>query len=80
MQLARSSVSSMLNMKLTPNLIIYSAAISACENGGQWQLELSLLSSMPNMKVTLDVVSYSTASSAWARCCAVRSARCSPRV
>ena len=39
--------------------ITYSAAISACEKGGEWALALSLLSSMPRMQVTHNEISYS---------------------
>ena len=37
---------SMHRRGLAPNVISYSAAISACEKGGQWQRALSLLRSM----------------------------------
>ncbi|CAE8615408.1 unnamed protein product, partial [Polarella glacialis] len=51
-------------MKVIPNEISYSAAISACEKGGQWQLALSLLSSMPVMKAIPNEISYNAAISA----------------
>ncbi|CAK0890906.1 unnamed protein product [Prorocentrum cordatum] len=42
----------------------YSAGISACEKGEQWQQALSLLSEMSERKVDLDVVSCSACVSA----------------
>ena len=46
------------------NVISYSAAISACEKGGQWQHALALLQTMCNGRVWPDTVSYGAAISA----------------
>ncbi|CAE8675225.1 unnamed protein product [Polarella glacialis] len=46
------------------NVYHCSAAISACEKGGQWQLALNLLSLMPNAKVVPNDFTYSSAISA----------------
>ena len=54
----------MPNIKVTPNEIGYSAAISACEKVGHWQLALSLLRGRPNIKVIIDKISYNAAISA----------------
>ncbi|CAE8597308.1 unnamed protein product [Polarella glacialis] len=54
----------MLEGRLEVNVFHCSAAISACEKGGQWQLALSLLRTMPDMRVTPNEVSYSAAISA----------------
>eukprot|EP00913_Durusdinium_trenchii_P025930 g24331.t1 len=51
--------------KLRPNVIIYSAGISACEKGGNWELALNLLSTaMPRAKVQPNAFSYNAAISA----------------
>eukprot|EP00959_Pyramimonas_sp_CCMP1952_P136547 2857767-Pyramimonas_sp.AAC.1 len=42
----------------------YSAGISACEKGEQWQRALALLSGMCEMKLAADIISYSAAISA----------------
>ena len=39
-------------------LVIYSAGISACEKGEQWQRALSLLSEMWEAKLEPDVISF----------------------
>ncbi len=49
---------------LTPNVISYSAATSACEKGGQWQRALELLEGMSRRALRPDVISYSAAMSA----------------
>eukprot|EP00933_Yihiella_yeosuensis_P059746 TRINITY_DN6135_c0_g1_i9.p1 TRINITY_DN6135_c0_g1~~TRINITY_DN6135_c0_g1_i9.p1 ORF type:complete len:145 (+),score=13.01 TRINITY_DN6135_c0_g1_i9:237-671(+) len=46
---------------LRKNEISYSAAISACEKGGQWQTALNLLSLMHQSRVVPNVISYSAA-------------------
>ena len=48
---------------LTPNVISYSAAMSACEKGGQWQRALELLEGMPQRALKPDVISYNAATS-----------------
>ena len=45
-------------------MISFSAAISACEKGGQWQRVLSLLEDICRAGKALDVISFSTAISA----------------
>ena len=42
-----------------PTSVSYSAGISACEKGGQWQQALLLLSEMWLAKLKPDVISYS---------------------
>ncbi|CAK0887382.1 unnamed protein product [Prorocentrum cordatum] len=64
----------MWEAKLEPNVISYSAGISACEKGGQWQAALTLLSEMRRAlallsemweaKLEPDVISYSAGISA----------------
>ena len=49
---------------LTPNAISYSAAISACEKGQQWQRALELLEEMKAAGVAPNVISYNAAISA----------------
>eukprot|EP00933_Yihiella_yeosuensis_P031303 TRINITY_DN2485_c0_g1_i2.p1 TRINITY_DN2485_c0_g1~~TRINITY_DN2485_c0_g1_i2.p1 ORF type:complete len:124 (-),score=17.26 TRINITY_DN2485_c0_g1_i2:130-501(-) len=58
------SVSLMPQSKEVPDAISYSAAISACEKGGQWQLALNLLSLMPQSKIVPDAICYNAAISA----------------
>ncbi|CAK0888168.1 unnamed protein product [Prorocentrum cordatum] len=47
-----------------PDIIGYSAGISACEKGGQWQQALSLLSGMRERKLEPNVIFYSAGVSA----------------
>ena len=49
---------------LTPNEISYSAAISACEKGKQWEEALRLLQQMTCRALTPNEISYSAAISA----------------
>jgi pentatricopeptide repeat protein len=49
---------------VAPNVISFSAAISACEKGGQWQRALALLDEMRAKGVAPDVISFSAAISA----------------
>ena len=46
--------------KLSPNALSYSAAISACEKGGQWQLALTLFMEMQKAlsQIGQDDISY----------------------
>ena len=46
---------------LVPNVISYSAAISACEKGEQWQEALGLLAKMQKGEWVLKVISHSAA-------------------
>eukprot|EP00435_Cladocopium_sp_Y103_P018947 s3611_g4.t1 len=50
--------------KISPNVICYSAVISACEKGGQWEQALSLFQAMPKAQISPNVISYSAAISA----------------
>eukprot|EP00975_Prorocentrum_lima_P018233 3842799-Prorocentrum_lima.AAC.1 len=50
--------------KMEANVISYSAGISACEKGGEWEKALLLLAKMEGAKVEADVVSYSAVISA----------------
>ena len=54
----------MSTAQLWTDVIIYSAAISACEKGGQWQQALTLFLDMPQANINPNVVSYNAAISA----------------
>ena len=47
----------MVHQSLTPNVVSWSAAISACEKGKQWEGALGLLQEMVRQLLTPDVVS-----------------------
>ena len=49
---------------LEPNVISYTAAISACEKGGQWERALVFLQDIQQRGLDLDVISYSAVISA----------------
>ena len=49
---------------LTPNVITYNAATSACQKGGQWQRAFELLERMPQRALTPNLTSYTAATSA----------------
>ena len=49
---------------VTPDVITYSATISAGEKAGQWQQALELLREMPGRDVTLNVITYNPTISA----------------
>jgi pentatricopeptide repeat protein len=53
--------------RIRPNVYSYSAAISACEKGCQWEQALNLLQAMPKAKIRPNVYSYSAAISACER-------------
>lgn len=57
----------MPHVKVTPNVVSYTAAVSACEKGGQWQIALYLLDEMPLVKVTPEVNAYCAAMTACER-------------
>ena len=57
-------LSEIWEVKLEPDVISYSAVISACEKGEQWQRALSLLSEMRGVKLAPNVISYSAGISA----------------
>ena len=54
----------MSTAQLRTDVIIYSAAISACEKGGRWQQALTLFLDMPQANINPNVVSYNAAISA----------------
>ncbi|CAK0825239.1 unnamed protein product [Prorocentrum cordatum] len=54
----------MREVKLEPDVISYSAGISACEKGEQWQRALALLSEMREMKLEPNIISYNAGISA----------------
>ena len=60
-------LSEMWEAKLEPNVISYSAGISACEKGNQWQRALALLSEMWEAKLEPDVISPTWRTEARAR-------------
>ena len=47
----------MVHQLLTPNVVSWSAAVSACEKGMQWEGALGLLQEMPHQLLTPNVVS-----------------------
>ena len=47
--------------KVMTNEVTYSAAVSACERSGQWQLALYYLRLMPQAKVVANEIMYSAA-------------------
>ena len=61
---AGSLFSEMWEAKLEPSVISYSAGISACEKGEQWQRALSLLDEMREAKLEPEVISYNAGISA----------------
>ena len=52
----------MQDQGLEPNVITYSAAISTCEKGSQWQQALELLAEMQAQGLEPDVITYSAIS------------------
>ena len=54
----------MQSQNIRANTVTYSAAISACEKGWQWQQALRLLGDMQIKNIWADTVSYSAAISA----------------
>ena len=54
----------MPKVKVSPTVISYSAAISACEKGAQWERALTLFQAMPKAKIPSDVISCNAAISA----------------
>ena len=49
---------------LEPNVVSYSAAISACEKGKQWEQALNLLQEMARSQLEPDVIIYNSATTA----------------
>ena len=47
-----------------PDVVSYSAGISACGKGGEWQMALLLLSQMPEAGVARDEISFNAGISA----------------
>ncbi|CAE8631059.1 unnamed protein product [Polarella glacialis] len=62
-----------------PNEITYSAAISACSKGSQWQLALNLLRLMPVASVVPNEISYSANVSACSKCTFPKQQKQQPR-
>eukprot|EP00973_Karenia_brevis_P034680 4785837-Karenia_brevis.AAC.1 len=54
----------MCSRGLSPDVISFSAAISACEKGGQWQRVAPLLNEMRSRGLSPDVISFNGAISA----------------
>ena len=52
------------NVSMPPDIITYSAAISACEKGQKWQQALGLLAETRSVSVLPNVITYNTAISA----------------
>ncbi|CAK0888794.1 unnamed protein product [Prorocentrum cordatum] len=48
----------MCEAKLEPDVISYSAGISACEKGEQWQRALALLSEMQELNLESNAISF----------------------
>jgi pentatricopeptide repeat domain-containing protein 1 len=46
---------------LMPSVIAYSAAVSACEKGTQWQQAIGLLAFMQQSGLAPDVITYNAA-------------------
>ena len=63
-QQALNLFEAMLKGRVNPDIIVYNAAISACEKGGQWQQALNLFRAMPKAKAIPDSISYNAAISA----------------
>merc|ERR1711904_202411 len=62
---ALSLLHQMRECGVTPDVISFNAAISACEKGGQWEQALALLDKMRKNGVTPpDVISFNAAISA----------------
>eukprot|EP00415_Alexandrium_ostenfeldii_P005144 UN5144 len=51
----------MIQSRVEPNVVTFSAVISACEKGGQWLAALTLLSSMIKLGIVPNVVSCNAA-------------------
>ena len=47
--------------RLQPNIVSYSAAISACEKAGRWQLAVLLLALCENQRNRPNLITYNTA-------------------
>eukprot|EP00933_Yihiella_yeosuensis_P020974 TRINITY_DN16710_c0_g1_i2.p1 TRINITY_DN16710_c0_g1~~TRINITY_DN16710_c0_g1_i2.p1 ORF type:complete len:105 (+),score=15.00 TRINITY_DN16710_c0_g1_i2:127-441(+) len=56
MAVSSKSVELVLQTEVAPDTISYSAAIGACEEGGQWQSALNLLSLMHQAKVVPETI------------------------
>ncbi|CAE8591211.1 unnamed protein product, partial [Polarella glacialis] len=50
--------------RLSPDVVTYSSAISACSRGQEWQLAVSLLRTAAEQGIALDVIAYSSVLSA----------------
>ena len=54
----------MKNSGIEPDVISYSAAISACEKGGRWEQALEVFDEMRSRGVEPNVITYTSAMSA----------------
>jgi pentatricopeptide repeat domain-containing protein 1 len=52
---------------VSPNVITYSSAITACDRAGEWQQALHLLQCMTDVAVQPNAITYSAVMSALAR-------------
>eukprot|EP00415_Alexandrium_ostenfeldii_P004959 UN4959 len=57
----------MPHLRINPDVISCSAAMSACEKGGQWQAALAVLRTMPHLRINPNVISCNAAVSACAK-------------
>ena len=58
---ALSLLQEMGRSQLQPDVVSYSAAISACEKGQQWEQALGLLQEMWRSQLQPDLISYNSA-------------------
>ena len=64
---AKALLRKMEGRGLSPNVITYNAAISACEKGEQWEYALALLRRMEARRLRPDAISYCATISACGR-------------
>ena len=57
-QQALGLFSAMFEAQINPDVVSYSAVISACQKRGEWQQAISLFRAMPQARITPDVISY----------------------
>ncbi|CAJ1390413.1 unnamed protein product [Effrenium voratum] len=59
---------SQLRETLQGNLLTYNSAVSACEEGGNWELALALMAEMQEVVLRMDIITYNSAISAAEKC------------